>query len=230
MVRVPREYPTHRTERDEWGTQSCGALEWSAKWNVWATRPEHDPSRRISRMLMTDRGSVFSIKQSFRNVVQFLLLFVLSASGTILYAQTVTIKLVNGRNGRAVAQTCAEISTNNRTFAMLITDKDGIASLSLTGDNADHWKDCGIYGVINSVMKYGDSLRIGIDRYLICQPRASDGSRHVIENISTKQVVDQGFVTPNNCGKFTASPKPGELIIFIRPWSFWETIRAAATE
>ncbi|HXB62437.1 MAG TPA: RHS repeat-associated core domain-containing protein [Acidobacteriaceae bacterium] len=41
MVRVPREYPTHRTERDEWGTQSCGALEWSAKWNVWATRPRY---------------------------------------------------------------------------------------------------------------------------------------------------------------------------------------------
>jgi len=42
MVRVPREYPTHRTERDEWGTQSCGALEWSAKWNVWATRPRDE--------------------------------------------------------------------------------------------------------------------------------------------------------------------------------------------
>jgi hypothetical protein len=112
--------------------------------------------------------------------------------------------------------------------AMLITDKDGIASLSLTGANEDHWKDCGVYGVINSVLKYGDSLRIGIDQYLMCGPRTTDGSRHEIEKISTKQVVDQGFVTSNNCGKFTASPKPGELIIFIRPYSFWDTILGAA--
>jgi hypothetical protein len=48
-------------------------------------------------------------------------------------------------------------------------------------------------------MKYGDSLLIGVDQYLMCQPRITDGSRHVIDNISTKQVVDRGFVTPNNC-------------------------------
>jgi hypothetical protein len=114
--------------------------------------------------------------------------------------------------------------------AMLITDKDGIASLSLKDDNEDHWKDCGAYGVINTVVKYGDSLRIVVDKYLMCQPRISDGNRHVIENISSKQVVDQGFVTPNNCGKFTASPKPGQLIIFIRPFNFWEIIRDVIRE
>ena len=71
-------------------------------------------------MLVTDRGSVFPDKLPFRNVVQFLLPLVLSASASIIRAQTVTIKLVDGRNGRPVAQTCVDViggqwgGTNNR--------------------------------------------------------------------------------------------------------------------
>lgn len=181
-------------------------------------------------MFTAKRGRVPLVRIILRSILPFITLLVLITSGTTLCAQDVTIKLVNGRNGRPVAPTCVEVSANNRMSAMLITDKDGIASLNLKDDNEDHWKDCGAYGVINTAMKYGDSLRIVVDKYLMCQPRISDGSRHAIENISSKQVVDQGFVTPNNCGKFTASPKPGQLIIFIRPFNFWETIRDVIRE
>jgi len=129
-----------------------------------------------------------------------------------------------------MASTCVEIWAEKRLSAMLVTDRDGIALLSLTGDNDDHWKDCGAYGVTNTVMKSGDTLVIGVDQYLMCQPRIPDGSRHTIENISTKQVIDRGFVTPNNCGKRSALPKPGEITIFIRPYNFWEILRAVVRE
>jgi len=179
---------------------------------------------------MMDRESVSSGVLSFRNMAHLLLFLVLLASGSIICAQTVTIKLVDGRNGRPVAPTCVAVWSNNRMSAMLITNRDGIASLSLMDENEDHWKDCGVYGVTNTIVKYGDSLQIGVDKYLMCQPHMPNTNRHLIQNIPTKQVVDQGVVTPNTCGKLTASPRPGELIIFIRPYSFWEHSRAAIWE
>jgi hypothetical protein len=116
---------------------------------------------------------------------------------------------------------------------VLLSDKNGIASLRLADYNVDHGEECGIHQIGNYVRNTivdGDYLRIGIDQYLMCQPHMPNTNRHLIENIPTNQVVDQGFVTPNTCGKFTASPKPGELIIFIRPFSFWEHSRAAIWE
>jgi hypothetical protein len=32
-------------------------------------------------------------------------------------------------------------------------------------------------------------------------------------------------LTDNDCGKATASPKPGELIIFVRPLTWWEKLK-----
>jgi hypothetical protein len=40
-----------------------------------------------------------------------------------------------------------------------------------------------------------------------------------------KQVVQQGIVTANTCGKATASPKPGEVTIFVRPLTWWEQLK-----
>lgn len=160
---------------------------------------------------------------SFRSVVRFLLLLVLATSGTILCAQTVTIKLVNGRNGRPVAATCVFVSVENDPSTLaLLTDKDGDALLRLTNDNDSREKDCGLHSAIKIVVKYGDSLSIGVDHYLICQPRIPNYSRMGIQDISTKRLMTQGIITPNTCGKFTASPKPGELTIFVRPLSWYE--------
>lgn len=59
-------------------------------------------------MLVTDRGNVFPDKLPFRNVVQFLLLLVLSASASIIRSQTVTIKPVDGHllHGLVWGQRC----------------------------------------------------------------------------------------------------------------------------
>jgi hypothetical protein len=104
----------------------------------------------------------------------------------------------------------------------LLTDKDGNALLRLTDDNDSREKDCGLHSANKTVVKYGDSLWFGVDHYVLCQPRTPNYSRGIIENISTKQLMNQGIVTPNTCGKFTASPKPGELIIFVRPLYWYE--------
>jgi hypothetical protein len=109
------------------------------------------------------------------------------------------------------------------------TDNNGVARLRLTDrdgeiDIHNRWKGCGEFGVINPVVKYDDSFRINAG-YVLCQPRTPDYSWLAMTDLSTKQVVQQGRVTTNTCGKATASPKPGELILFVRPLSWWEELK-----
>jgi len=117
-----------------------------------------------------------------------------------------------------------------RIEAMAIpTDKDGIARLRLT-DNDDEVdlhmreKHIGDDVVIGPIMKYDENVRVNVP-FVICYPHVRDYSWLAVTNISTKQLLQQGIVWPNTCGKATASPKPGELIIFVRPLSFWEKFK-----
>jgi hypothetical protein len=173
------------------------------------------------------RAKVFPIQLHFRGGLRFLVLFLLSSSGTLFYAQTVTIKLVNGRDGHQMAATCVGVwvRQDRKDLVSIPTDKSGIAQLRLTDNDGEidihnRSKDCGLFGVINPVVKYDDTLRIDVG-YALCLPRP-DYSLLALTGISTKQLIQQGIVMPNSCGKATASTEPGKLIIFVRPFSWWE--------
>jgi hypothetical protein len=82
--------------------------------------------------------------------IQFLALLVLGSCGTILCAQTVDIKLVNGRNGCPMTDACVSVwMGNERKTAMAIpTDESGIPRLRLTHNDSEidihnRWKGCG---------------------------------------------------------------------------------------
>ena len=184
------------------------------------------------------RVRVCAVKLFFRSVLQFLLpIALLGSSGAALRAQTIEIKLVNGRNGRPIAASCVNVGVgvgvgvgNERKKTIAIpTDKDGIARLRLTDnddeiDIRDRWKDCGLFGVINPVVKYDNVLPINVG-YVLCQSRTADNSWLAITDLSTKEVLLHGVVTANTCGKAIAPPKPGEVIIFVRPLSWWEKLK-----
>jgi hypothetical protein len=109
------------------------------------------------------------------------------------------------------------------------TDKDGVAQLYLTDKDADvstqsQPNSCGSFGVVHPVVKYADTIRI-VAGYVVCQPHAPNSSWLATMEFSTRQVVQQGVVTANTCGKATASPTPGEVIIFVRPLSWWEKLK-----
>jgi len=67
------------------------------------------------------------------------MLLVLTASGTILCAQTVTIKLVDGRTGHPMLNSYVNVwvgpNPQKETMMMIPTDKDGIARLRLTDND-----------------------------------------------------------------------------------------------
>lgn len=165
---------------------------------------------------------------SSRQALCCLLLIAASLGGA--HAQSIRIKLVNGRNGRPVAGKHVNVWVGKeRKWAMAIpTDKDGVASLVLTdkeGDvNVPRVDGDGSHVVVNPVVKYDDDLRINVP-YVLCQPGTPDYSWLAIRHFSTKQVVDQGIVTPNACGKATVIQTPGEVIIFVRPLSWWEEFK-----
>jgi hypothetical protein len=41
---------------------------------------------------------------------------------------------------------------------------------------------------------------------------------------SIKKILESGVSTANRCGKFEAEAKPGELIFFVRPLTWWERL------
>jgi hypothetical protein len=172
-----------------------------------------------------DAGSCHSSRQAV-----FCLLLIAASLGEGAHAQSIRIKLVNGRNGRPMAGTHVNVWVGKeRKWAMVIpTDKDGVAPLVLTDKegevNVPRGGGDGPHVVISPVVKYDDDLGINAP-HVLCQPGTPDYSWLAIRHISTKQVVGQGIVTPNACGKATASQTPGEVIIFVRPLSWWEKFK-----
>jgi hypothetical protein len=39
------------------------------------------------------------------------------------------------------------------------------------------------------------------------------------------QILLAGVIGGNLCGKASAGPAPGELVVFVRPWGFWEKLK-----
>ncbi len=142
-------------------------------------------------------------------------------------AQTVVIKLVNGRNGRPMSDSYVNVWIGNKEKAALPipTDKRGIAQLRLTDNDADVDKPCPNCGYSKTpVVKYDATVRVQAG-YVLCESRKSDYSWLSIMAFPTQKVLEQGIVTANTCGNATAPPRPGEVIIFVRPLTWWEKLK-----
>ncbi len=160
----------------------------------------------------------------------FVVLFSSSLAAS-LHAQTIGIKLVNGKNGRPIAHTCVNVWVDHDSVAALAipTDEEGIAFLRLTDKSAEinaqkPWKACGDFGVIDPVVKYGDNIGINAG-YVICAQRKPDYSWLAIVKFPTRKVLQFGVVTRDTCGKATASPEPGQITLFVRPLTWWEKMK-----
>ncbi len=169
--------------------------------------------------------------QFFRSLAGLLVAIILGSSGAALRAQTIRVRLVNGKNGHSMAGTCVNVWVGNeRKAAMAIpTDKDGIARVRLTDKGGEvntqnQWKGCGLFGVINPVVRYADSIRINTG-FVSCRPRAPGYSWLATRTFSTKKVLKSGVATANACGEAKAVPKPGEIILFVRPLTLWEKLK-----
>ena len=80
----------------------------------------------------------------------------------------------------------------------------------------EKYKNCMNLLAKNPIVGYADSISIGpimsgttSNTYIQCWAG-------VQLDFSTEEILEHGVVTPNSCGKATASPVPGSLILFVR--------------
>jgi hypothetical protein len=128
-----------------------------------------------------------------------------------------------------VQHVCEYMVGTGRKEAMAIpTDEGGVARLYLTDKDAEVNvqidQKCGLFGVGHPVVKYADTIRI-LAGYVVCQPYAPDYCWLAGMEFSTNHILQQGIAAANTCGKATASPERGDLIIFVRPLTWWEKLK-----
>lgn len=145
-----------------------------------------------------------------RKIGSLLLLCIAALCGT-LYAQTantITIKVYDGKTGHPVQPTGYQVRINHDRMMhgdWVKPNEDGTAELTVPADAS----------AISLHMAYQDSMEI----YVNC-----DAEKNAFGDIwySVPQIMNKGLVTANGCGKTKANEKykttagPGELILFVR--------------
>jgi hypothetical protein len=146
-------------------------------------------------------------------------------------AETIRIKLVNGRNGQPIAASHVNVwvGTERKEAIVIPTDGNGVASLRLTLNTAEinipkPSNDRGSVVVANPVVKYDESLQINAG-YVLCQPHVGDYSWLKTMDLTTSRVLQEGITMANTCGKSRAAAKPGEVIIFVRQLNWSERLK-----
>jgi hypothetical protein len=170
-----------------------------------------------------------SLRLQFFNLLATALLAVPAMS---LAAQTLEIKLVDGRNGRPMVGTSAYVNVwvgrERKEAIAILTDDKGIARLQLTlnpsEENIPISTGHGTIVESHPVVKYAESFRINAP-YVLCGAEKGDRSWLDLKNFSTKEIFDHGYVSANTCGKVKATPQPGQVILFVRPLTFWEKMK-----
>jgi hypothetical protein len=165
----------------------------------------------------------------WRNLLATLLLTMPTIT---LAAQTLEIKLVDGRNGRPMVGASAYVNVwvgGERKEAIAIpTDGNGVARLQLTlNPNEVNIPNSTGHGTIVAnypVVQYDESIRINAP-YVLCGAGGGNESWLDSKNFITKDLFNHGYASPNICGNVTISPQPGQVVLFVRPLTFWEKMK-----
>jgi hypothetical protein len=120
------------------------------------------------------------------------------------------------------------VGTERKEAIAIPTDGKGIARLQLTLNtdevNIPNSKNSGSIVVDHPIVKYDESFQINTP-YVLCGPDGSNYSWLRSEDFSTKEILHRGYASPNTCGKVTVSPHPGQVILFVRPLTWWEKLK-----
>lgn len=177
-------------------------------------------------MLIVNRQVSFCFKW-----LNLLVTVLLVMSAMSFAAQTLEIKLVDGRNGRPMVGTSVYVNVwvgGERKEAIAIpADDNGVARLQLTlNPNEENIPISTGHGTIvekHPVVRYDESFRINAP-YVLC---GVEGNRSWLDlkSFSTKEVLEHGYASGNTCGKVIATPQPGQVVLFVRPLTFMEKMK-----
>jgi len=172
------------------------------------------------------------INRSPASVFRILISLCLILPGVSVSAQTIEITLLDGRNGHPMVGASSYVNvwvgTERKKAITIPTDGKGIARLQLTSNsdevNVPKSKSSGSIVVEHPIVRYDESLRINTP-YVLCESGGSHYSWLRLESFSTKEILHHGDVSPNTCDRVTVSPHPGQVILFVRPLTWWEKLK-----
>jgi hypothetical protein len=125
-----------------------------------------------------------------------------------LPAQTITIRLLDGKTGRFLSDKNVTLLWSPDYFppgSVIYFDKDGIGTVKVPS------------GSEFFIMRGGP--KIGKEPYRIpfinCNASMS-------EMIRVSEVLKRGYVPGNTCSKKTAVPRPGEIVFWAIPKPWWQ--------
>ena len=165
-------------------------------------------------------------------IVKFLMSLFLILHGASLSAQKLEITLVDGRNGRPMVGASSYVNvwvgTERKEAIAIPTDEEGVARLQLTLNpsevNIPNSKNIGSIVVDHPIVKYDEFFRINVP-YVLCGTGGSNYSWLGLKNFTTKEILDHGYASAHTCGKAPVSPQPGQVILFVRPLTWWEKLK-----
>lgn len=165
--------------------------------------PRHPPihARKRGRTEMIFKALGIFATQHQR---AFLLGFIVLLSSHVMKAEQVLVRVVDGRNGRPISGEKLQLWFNSQSgSAMSIsTDTRGVAKVDAPP---------------------GAALLLSANLYVDCRYSKRTGPERPSYPVS--DILRSGVLAANTCGKLKLSPKPGELIFFVRPEHWWEGMK-----
>lgn len=144
--------------------------------------------------------------------------------GLVAQIATIHVRVLDGRTGKS-------LSGMKLTFVDYHTDSNGATHADLNGrmvvktsaDGDSYLATPDAHGVLvfNDLGNLTGAWTPCTRQKLYDSNTRTYGNEHLYP-VST--IVSLGLVATNNCSRRTATAKPGELVIFVRPWTWWEKL------
>ena len=151
-----------------------------------------------------------------------IILFGVAPIGLPAQTAVIHVRVIDGRTGE-------NLSGMNLEFLDYHTSPDGSASADLQGrmpvktsvDGDSYTAHPNAHGVLvfDGLATVNGLWTPCTRQKLYDSEKQTYGSDHLYPVSTT---IASGLVAKNNCSKKTATAKPGELVIFIRPTTWWE--------
>ncbi len=159
---------------------------------------------------------------ALKKITLSFILFAVASVGLLAQTATIHVRVVDGGTGK-------NLSGMNLGFVDYHTDPDGSTRADLNGrmivktsaDGDSYIANPDAHGIlVFNVLGNRNGIWAPCTRQkLYDRDTRTYGNEHLYP-VST--IVASGFVARNDCSKRTATAGPGELVIFVRPVTWWE--------
>jgi hypothetical protein len=147
--------------------------------------------------------------------------FALVPIGLLAQTATIHVRVLDGRTGKNLSGMDLEfVDYHSDPDGRTHSDLNGRMTVTTTVDGDSYIAHPDAHGVlVFDVLGVDGAWTPCIRQKLYDSNTQTYGSEHLYP-VAT--IVASGLVAKNNCSRRTATPKPGELVIFIRPATWWE--------